>query len=139
MSVNSYLENLGSNLILSSNEKENIQKSINHLRECLNNYFGREITDQFIFGSYKRNTILPRMYDNKSDIDYMISKYQNEILFKEKPKEKIKEKKETFDYILCDFETILFSSTTHSSSGSNIVIFAIFPISILPAPFLSKL
>lgn len=72
MSVNSYLENLGSNLILSSNEKENIQKSINHLRECLNNYFGREITDQFIFGSYKRNTILPRMYDNKSDIDYMI-------------------------------------------------------------------
>ncbi len=72
MSVNSYLENLGSNLILTSSEKENIQKSINHLKECLKYYFGSEVNDQFVFGSYTRNTILPRSYDSKSDIDYMI-------------------------------------------------------------------
>ncbi len=35
MSVNSYLENLGSSLILSDSEKESISKSINYLERNL--------------------------------------------------------------------------------------------------------
>ena len=72
MSVNSYLENLASNLILSSTEKDNIKISINTLETRLNLYFGNDIEEKFTFGSYPRVTILPRSVDSNSDIDFMI-------------------------------------------------------------------
>ena len=72
MSVNSYLENLGSSLILSDSEKESISKSINYLERNLKEYFGSAVLEHFQFGSSTRGTILPRKYDNESDIDYMI-------------------------------------------------------------------
>ena len=72
MSINSYLSNLASKLVLSSDEKDNIKVSIDTLKQRLNNYFGNEIKGQFIFGSYERETILPRKVDESSDVDYMI-------------------------------------------------------------------
>lgn len=72
MSVNSYLENLGSSLILSDSEKESISKSINYLERNLKEYFGSNVLEHFQFGSSTRGTILPRKYDSESDIDYMI-------------------------------------------------------------------
>lgn len=59
MNINSYLRDLASKLVLSSIEKNNIEVSINTLKQRLNRYFGDEIKGQFIFGSYVRETILP--------------------------------------------------------------------------------
>lgn len=72
MSANSYLENLGSNLILSDSEKESINTSIDYLGRKLKEFFGAEIIEHFQFGSSTRGTILPRKYDSESDIDYMV-------------------------------------------------------------------
>lgn len=72
MSVNSYLSDCASNLVLSTNEKDSINTSINTLETRLNSYFGSDIKEQFKFGSYTRVTILPRKVDENSDVDYMI-------------------------------------------------------------------
>lgn len=87
MSINSYLIELASELIIRDNEEDNIQRSINTLRTRLTSYFGSEIIEQFCFGSYTRGTILPRKADEDSDIDYMIvfkntEGYKPESLFR---------------------------------------------------------
>lgn len=81
MSVNGYLANLSSDLVLSSDENEKIKTSINYLEERLDYYFDNEIKEKFRFGSSTRGTILPRKVDEKSDIDYMIV-FDNEQGFK---------------------------------------------------------
>ena len=72
MSVNNYLQDLGSNLVLSSNEKSGITTSINSIKDRLMSYFGEEIIEKIVFGSYTRETILPRKADENSDIDLMV-------------------------------------------------------------------
>lgn len=76
MTVNSYLTNLSSKLVLKDLEKENIKKSIITLESRLNYHFScvnpQTIDEKFLFGSYTRGTILPRKADENSDIDYMI-------------------------------------------------------------------
>lgn len=72
MSVQSYLESLASKLVLSTDEKLKIGTSINYLSRNINSYFGESVNNHFIFGSYTRETILPRVADEKSDIDYMV-------------------------------------------------------------------
>lgn len=72
MTVNSYLTNLASGSIVRDTEKASTQKSIGILKTRLNKYFGTGLSDQLIFGSYSRGTILPRRMDKNSDIDYMI-------------------------------------------------------------------
>lgn len=72
MTVNSYLTNLAGQAIIRDTEKSGIQRSITTLRARLNKHFGADIKRQLIFGSYSRNTILPRSMDERSDIDYLI-------------------------------------------------------------------
>ena len=72
MTVNSYLSNLASDLVLSSSEKVSISISISTLENRLELFFGKSIVEKFKFGSSTRNTILPRKADDNSDIDYMI-------------------------------------------------------------------
>lgn len=72
MTVSSYLKNLSDNAIIRDQEKESIRTSIATIKRRLDSHFGDKIKDQFIFGSYTRNTILPRSMDRRSDIDYMI-------------------------------------------------------------------
>ncbi|MBC6436159.1 nucleotidyltransferase [Nostoc sp. HG1] len=72
MSVNSYLINLTSTLVLSESEKSSISTSINTLSSRLTSYFDSTVTAHFQFGSSTRGTILPRKADSYSDIDYMI-------------------------------------------------------------------
>lgn len=72
MSVNSYLHDLGSSLVLSSDEKSSITTSIDTLKSRLAYYFGDDVTNKIIFGSYTRETILPRKADEGSDIDFMV-------------------------------------------------------------------
>lgn len=72
MSVNSYLQSLGSTLVLSSDEKSSITTSINTIKDRLTSYFGDDVIDKIVFGSYTRETILPRKVDENSDIDLMV-------------------------------------------------------------------
>jgi len=72
MTVNSYLGRLAGQAIIRDQEKESIQRSITGIRNRLNMQFGKVITNQFVFGSYDRGTILPRKMDKNSDIDYMV-------------------------------------------------------------------
>jgi predicted nucleotidyltransferase len=72
MSVNSYLTNLANTSIVRNQERESIERSIDVLRNRLSLHFLSDISDQFVFGSYSRNTILPRHMDAQSDVDYMV-------------------------------------------------------------------
>jgi hypothetical protein len=72
MSVNSYLSQVASDLVLSESEKSSIRASINTLSSRLNTYFGFSKVEHFQFGSSTRGTILPRKADTNSDIDYMV-------------------------------------------------------------------
>lgn len=71
MSVNSYLRDLASDLVLSSSEKDSITTSIDTIKRRLGDYFS-DVTEKKLFGSYVRGTILPRKADNNSDIDLMV-------------------------------------------------------------------
>lgn len=72
MSVNSYLQNLGSELVLSSAEKNSISTSIESLKSKLSSYFSLDVKDKKLYGSYVRETILPRRVDENSDVDIMV-------------------------------------------------------------------
>lgn len=71
MSVDSYLKSLSRKMVLSDSEKDSITTSISTLKYRLNYYFS-DIKSVSIFGSYARGTILPRKYDENSDVDVMI-------------------------------------------------------------------
>lgn len=81
MTVDSYLTNLASEMVIRGNEKDSISLSFSMLKMRLNNYFGSEIIDVIKFGSYTRETILPRKFDEKSDVDVMVV-FKNENGFK---------------------------------------------------------
>lgn len=72
MSVNSYLSDLASNLVLNSTEKSNVSTSIESIKLKLGIYFGSEVKEKVLFGSYTRETILPKKADNNSDVDLMV-------------------------------------------------------------------
>ena len=78
MSVNTYLKELQTELYVNGTEREKIRKSIETISTRLELYFGKgkrcehKIVKKEIFGSYSRDTMLSRKYDEKSDIDYMI-------------------------------------------------------------------
>lgn len=72
MSVNSYLQDLGSSLVLSNSEKSSISTSVDTIKSKLSSYFGSDVTEKKLYGSYVRETILPRKADEKSDVDLMV-------------------------------------------------------------------
>jgi len=72
MTVNSYLTKLAREAINRGLKKKNIQRSIGSITTKLDDYFEDSLRDHFLFGSYSRNTILPRIMDPYSDVDYMV-------------------------------------------------------------------
>lgn len=72
MSVLSYLQGRSSAAVLSVAEKTSIVTSVSTLGTRLASHFGSTIFSHFKFGSYTRDTILPRSMDAQSDIDYMV-------------------------------------------------------------------
>lgn len=78
MSLNSYLSTLQNELYVNGTERDKIRKSIDAISARLSCYFGEDknckhkIVKKEIFGSYSRDTMLSRKFDEKSDIDYMI-------------------------------------------------------------------
>ena len=71
MSVNTYLQNLGSSLVLSSYEKSSISTSVDTIKSRLSLYFD-DVTEKKLYGSYVRGSILPRKADEKSDVDFLV-------------------------------------------------------------------
>lgn len=71
MTVNSYLLDRANKLVIRETEKEKIQNSVDAIKSRLNGYFGSDLSDALLFGSYTRGTILPRSADSHSDIDIM--------------------------------------------------------------------
>src|SRR5574344_142561 len=73
MSILTYLTRLSSQLVLSTEERISIGVSLGFLKTKLSNWsHSSDIQEQAVFGSYDRDTILPRKYDDGSDVDYMI-------------------------------------------------------------------
>ena len=73
MSILTYLNSLSSQLVLSTEERISIGVSLGFLKTKLSNWsHSSDILEQEVFGSYDRDTILPRKYDDGSDVDYMI-------------------------------------------------------------------
>ncbi|MBI4911618.1 MAG: nucleotidyltransferase domain-containing protein [Acidobacteria bacterium] len=72
MTANSYLTGIASQAILRDEEKASVHRSITTLQTRLANYFGDQIGQHFVFGSFSRGTILPRSMDPQSDVDYMV-------------------------------------------------------------------
>ena len=74
ISLNHYLTQLSYNYHLGrgKEEKRKIDASISNLQKKLKRDLGDKIHENFVFGSYKRATILPRSVDRKSDVDLMV-------------------------------------------------------------------
>ncbi len=74
ISIDNYLRTLSSSYYLKNDSKEveKIEKSIAALFLNLSKELGAKIKRQFVFGSYDRDTILPRAIDEHSDVDVMV-------------------------------------------------------------------
>jgi len=72
--VNGYLTKLATVAILKNKRltKINIDRSVASIKTRLKLHYRAEINQQFVFGSYRRKTILPRFMDERSDVDYMV-------------------------------------------------------------------
>lgn len=73
-SLKTYLTQLSSNYYIShgSYERNQIISSISTIKSRVKTHFGNDVNDIQIFGSWDRDTTLPRKYDGHSDIDFMI-------------------------------------------------------------------
>lgn len=73
MSVLSYLSSLSSQLVIGTDEKSKIATSLYMLNRHIENWdHNTDVIEKFYFGSYQRETILPRWADPDSDVDFMI-------------------------------------------------------------------
>ena len=76
MSINSYLEETASNLIIKGNEKESIDVSLNTFKDRMRDYFSKyesvDLKEIKVFGSYQRDTNLPQSVDYGTDVDIML-------------------------------------------------------------------
>jgi len=78
MGISNYLHEKSKEAVLRDSKKESIKKSIRAIKERIDEYFD-DVDEHFIFGSYTRNTILPRSIDERADIDYMVVFEDNEL------------------------------------------------------------
>ena len=72
MSVLSFLNDLSSKLNIAENESASIQRSVDAIYSRLGLYFESDVKERIRFGSSTRKTMLPRIGDPASDVDYMV-------------------------------------------------------------------
>ena len=72
--INYKLQKVAADLFIkyNSTEREDIDKKVHNFKTNIKRYFGNSVSDIIIFGSYKRDTILPRKFDESSDIDILV-------------------------------------------------------------------
>ena len=85
MSINRYLEETASKLIIKGNEKESIDVSLNTFKDRMRDYFSKNesvnLKEIKVFGSYQRDTNLPQSVDYGTDVDIMLVMDNYEIIF----------------------------------------------------------
>lgn len=76
MSINTYLDNISSNLIIKDEPKDSIETSLSVFCVRMKDYFDKyspvALLDIKIFGSYERDTNLPQSADAYTDVDIML-------------------------------------------------------------------
>lgn len=84
--INYRLQKIAEELFIKYGSKERlyIDERIKAFQKTIKGHFGDDISEIIIFGSYMRDTILPRQYDPYSDIDVL-------IVFNQKKKERTSE------------------------------------------------
>jgi predicted nucleotidyltransferase len=77
--INNHLKQIASELFIKhgSAERKMIDQSVKSITTNLETYFEDEIEEVIVFGSYTRDTILPRKFDSNSDIDILVQ-FSNE-------------------------------------------------------------
>lgn len=106
-SIENYLKDLSKKYYLKNDSEEvrKIDTSVQTLFKNLNSYFkNNQIKKKFVFGSYDRDTILPRKYDSKSDVDVMI--IFNHTSYERTP--------ETYRKWLSDFANLYYANRYNS-------------------------
>ncbi len=73
-SIDTYLKDLSYSFYLKKDsfEVSRIKASLDTLLSNIDKELGHLISERFVFGSYDRDTILPRNIDSQSDIDVMV-------------------------------------------------------------------
>jgi len=114
VTINYKLQKIAENLFIKykSTEREYIDKKIINFKNSIKEYFGNKVNDILVFGSYKRDTILPRKYDEKSDIDVLIVFDQEENEFTP----------ETYRNQLIKFAEIKYPKTTRLKNHPSVVL-----------------
>lgn len=72
MTVNAYLNNVASACIIRDQTKAQIDASVRYIQNSIGAYFGADVLEQFVFGSYSRGTLLGPSLDDDADVDLMI-------------------------------------------------------------------
>jgi predicted nucleotidyltransferase len=72
--LNNHLKRISSELFIKYNaeERSKTDRSIENIFGKLEEYFSDQTDELLVFGSYTRDTILPRRFDSNSDIDILI-------------------------------------------------------------------
>lgn len=72
--VNYVLQKLAEDLFIKYDSKERvyIEERITNFMLSIKDHFKENVSEVLVFGSYKRDTILPRRFDEKSDIDVLV-------------------------------------------------------------------
>jgi predicted nucleotidyltransferase len=137
ISINGRLNTLADKYYIKygSPEQKKIDASVTVLKSKLKGYFLDDIQSIVEFGSYKRDTILPRTYDPESDVDLLIvfkhnnikvspgtyrnylirfadAKYNRSEVYKDKPTVVLELDHIKYDLVPCYEETSFFSTTS---------------------------
>lgn len=74
ISIENELKHFAQDFYISKNslERPKIENSLIEIKRRLKFEFGNRVSSIEVFGSFKRKTILPRIYDKRSDIDLLI-------------------------------------------------------------------
>lgn len=142
-SINSQLQSTAADLFIkyASTERAYIDEKIVNLKSNLNDWFGNSISEILVFGSYKRDTILPRKFDEYSDVDILVvfsqaekevtpetyrsrlkkfaeGKYPTSTVIKDHPSIVLEMNKIKFDLVPARATSLLFS-TIYQISDKN--------------------
>jgi predicted nucleotidyltransferase len=113
--LNNHLKKISSELFIKkgSIERYRIEKSLDIIVGKLEEYFGDEVSEINVFGSYMRDTILPRNFDEHSDVDILVE-FNTEDYDKLKP--------ESYRNKLKRFADLKYPKTLSAKDHPSIVI-----------------
>jgi predicted nucleotidyltransferase len=142
--VNYVLQKIAGDLFIKydSDERSYIEERVKNFKKSLKKYFGSNISDVVLFGSFKRDTILPRKFDQESDIDVLIifsdteqgftpETYRNRLrrfaeksyfsskVVKDHPSIVLEMSNIKFDLVPCKIESSFWSSTYQIPNKSS--------------------